>query len=285
MISFFRNLYWELYRMFARKRTYIGFGIFLVVELFIYLLLTREKAQRGLEQFIENIAGGFDQYFSALTLAFMIMGFTMFFLATIFVSLVSGDILAKETEDGNLRLILARPISRFRLLLVKFVACLIYTFVLFCFVGITSLIVGLLERGWGGGMFVWSPELSHVSLFEWDEGMQRYFLGVVGYSIVFLPITGVAFMLSCFKMKPSAATILTVAVFFADFVISTFPFPFFDPYRHWFITPKIRESWNMLFAQEIPWAAFCEHLAWLGGVGLTGFLIGWIAFERRDVKS
>ncbi len=43
-------------------------------------------------------------------LVVLTVGFTMFFLATIFVSLVSGDILAKETEDGNLRLILARPI-------------------------------------------------------------------------------------------------------------------------------------------------------------------------------
>ena len=92
-------------------------------------------------------------------------------------------------------------------------------------------------------------------------------------------------MFSCFKIKPATATILTIALFFADFVISTFPFPFFDPYRHFFITPKIRESWYMLFMQEIPWPGLLDHFAWLAGIGITGFLVGWIAFERRDVKS
>ncbi len=285
MALFFQQLYWELYRMFARKRTYIGLGVFLGVELLFYFILTLEKSQKGMEKFIENVAGGFEEYFSALTLAFMMMAYTMFFLATVFISLVSGDILAKETEDGNLRLILARPISRFRLMVVKFLACNIYTLVLFCFVGLTSLIVGLLDRGWGGKMFVWSFELPKVSLFEWGEGMGRYFMGVISYSAVFLPVTGVAFMFSCFKIKPATATILTIALFFADFVISTFPFPFFDPYRHFFITPKIRESWYMLFMQEIPWPGLLDHFAWLAGIGITGFLIGWIAFERRDVKS
>ena len=90
--------------MFARKRTYIGFGIFLAVELVIYTLLTLDRAEQGMERWIERVAGGFEHYFSALTLAFIIVAFTMAVLGTIFISLVTGDIVAKESEDGNLRL-------------------------------------------------------------------------------------------------------------------------------------------------------------------------------------
>ncbi|MEM1443682.1 MAG: ABC transporter permease subunit, partial [Verrucomicrobiota bacterium] len=171
MTQFFRQLGWELFRLFARRRTYIGFGLFLGVEILFYILWTREKSAERMATFIERVAGGFEEYFSALTLAFLIVAFTMFVLGIVFVSLIAGDILAKETEDGNLRLLLARPVSRFRLLFVKFVSCQIYTTTLFLYVGVTALLVGILGQGWGGGMLVWTPEIPRVSLFPWEEGV------------------------------------------------------------------------------------------------------------------
>ncbi len=284
MSLFFRQLGWELFRLFARRRTYIGFGIFLTVEILFYFMWTRERAEQNMEAFIERVAGGFDEYFSALTLAFLIVAFTMLLLGVVFVSLIAGDILAKETEDGNLRLILVRPISRFRLLVVKFLSCQIYTTGLFLFVGVTALIVGLIGQGWGGGMLVWTPELPKVSLFEWGEGMQRYFCAVIGFSLIYLPVTGIAFMLGCFRIKPAAATIVTVAIVVADRVLSAIPLPAFDPYREYFITSRMN-AWMLLLYQDIPWARFWEQSAWLLGIGLTGFVIGWLAFERRDIKS
>ncbi len=284
MKLFFSQLGWELYRLFARRRTYIGFGIFLAVEILFYFLWTGEKAEDGMEVFIQRVAGGFDEYFSALTLAFLIVAFTMLLLGVVFVSLIAGDILAKETEDGNLRLILVRPISRFRLLVIKFLSCQIYTTILFLFVGVTALGVGIIERGWGGGMLVWTPELPRVSLFEWDEGLWRYFGAIIGFSLIYLPVTGIAFMLGCFRMKPAAATIVTVAVCVADRVLSSIPLPAFDPYREYFITSRM-DAWLLLLYQEIPWPLFWEQAAWLLGIGLTGFLVGWLVFERRDVKS
>lgn len=284
MSLFLKQLGWELFRMFARKRTYIGFGVFVAVELVIYTLLTLDRSERNMERWIERVAGGFDHYFSALTLAFMIVAFTMLLLGAVFVSLVTGDIVAKETEDGNLRLLLVRPVSRLRLLLVKFLACQLYAIALFWFVGLTAFLVGLTERGWGGGMFVWTPELPRVSIFEWNEGLFRYFLAVTAFVIAYLPITGIAFALSCLKIKPAAATIVTIAYILADSILSKIPLPIFEDYQHWFITPKM-QSWALLLYQDIPWPRVLESWMWLVGFGVTGFVVGWVIFERRDVKS
>ena len=277
-----RQLGWELFRMFARRRTYIGFSIFLLFELAFFLVWTREKS--GVERFIKRVSGGMDDYFSALTLGFMILLFTMFLLGAIFVALVVGDIVAKETEDGNLRLLLARPVSRFRLLLVKFIACQIYTFVLFVFAGTTALAFGVLSRGWGGGFLVWAPELPTVSLFDWNEGFYRYYLGVIGFSFLYMPVTGLAFFLSCLKIKPAAATILAVAVIICDKILATIPFPFMADYKPYFITSRMND-WLYLLHQEIPWPKVIESAAWLIGFGLTGFALGCVFFGRRDIKS
>ncbi len=286
MRTFMNQLGWELFRMFARKRTYIGFGIFVAVELLYWFIQTREKAEAGLMQFIDRLAGG-ETYFSAITLAFLIVVFTMVLLGAIFVSLVAGDIVAKETEDGNLRLLLARPVSRFRLLLIKFLACQIYTTALFWFVGITALLVGIAERGWGGGFFAWDPtffSFKPLGIYDWWPGMGRYFAAISAFSVMYLPVTGIAFMLGCMKIKPAAATIITISIIVADRIFSKLPLPAFKPYQHLFITSRM-EGWVLIFKENIPWAQLIESSVWLVGIGLTGFVIGWVIFERRDVKS
>jgi len=282
MSSFFSQLGWELYRMFARPRTYIGFGIFLLFELFFFLLWSREKS--GMEKFINKLSGGADEYFSAITFGFMILIATMFLLGVIFVSLVSGDIVAKETEDGNLRLLLVRPVSRIRLLTIKFIACQIYTLALFVFVGITALGFGLLSRGWGGGFLVWAPELPKVSLFDWNEGLLRYFVAILVFSLFYLPISGIAFFLSCLKIKPAAATIIPIGIILADSIFFKLPLPILDDFRPYLITARIN-GWLYLFYENIPLASLLESGAWLMGFGLTGFAMGCIVFARRDIKS
>ena len=285
MSQFLSQLGWELFRMFARKRTYIGFGIFLVVEILFLYFWTRPKTEKWLSGFVGRLAGDFDEFFSAITLALFIVLFTMLVLGVIFVSLVGGDIVAKETEDGNLRLLLARPVSRFRLLFVKFFSVQIYTTILFWFVGLSALIAGIFERGWGGSFlainlveFNWNP----LGIYGWWEGIFRYFCAISAFSVMYLPVTGIAFMLSCFKIKPATATITTIAIVMTDRIFSKIPA--FQDYSDFFITSRM-EGWILIFKQDIPWPQLIESSVWLVGIGLTAFVIGWVAFERRDVKS
>lgn len=283
MIGFGRQLYWELYRLFARRRSYIGFAIFLIFELIVFTLLkiNEEKAAEG----FERLAGGLDYFFSALTFAFIIVAATMLILGTAFVALVGGDIVAKETEDGNLRLILARPVSRLQLLATKFLACQIYTTILFLFVGVTALLFGILSRGWGGGFLAfWPPQVTRPLLLEWNEGMIRYFIAVFGFSLMFLPVIGLSFFLSCLKIKPAAATIFAVAIVISDWIFAKIPLDFMDRFRPYLMTSRM-DSWTHFLKEDVPWATVAENTAWLLGFGLTFFIMGCIAFSRRDIKS
>ena len=67
---------------------------------------------------IANLLGdnglAFADYYQGLTLSIVIIAFSFTFLGGLYVALVSGDIVAKEVEDGTMRLVLARPVSRLR---------------------------------------------------------------------------------------------------------------------------------------------------------------------------
>jgi hypothetical protein len=174
MILFFRQWQGELLKLFARRRTYIGFGAFLALEVAILIIFRLKGVERVFERMISRQGMAFEQYYSALTLAFMIMGISVVLLGAIYLALVAGDIVAKEGEDGHYRLLLVRPISRARMLLIKYLTCIGYTFALVQFITWSSFALGLILKGWGGGFFVMAPEIGLLSFYEWGFGLQRF---------------------------------------------------------------------------------------------------------------
>jgi ABC-2 type transport system permease protein len=73
MRLFLRQFSAELLKMFARKRTWIGFGAFVGLEMLVLLLSQTERAKRGFRAFLESHGAMFDEYFGGLTLAFNMM--------------------------------------------------------------------------------------------------------------------------------------------------------------------------------------------------------------------
>ena len=282
-MSFFRLLRGELRKLFARPRTYIGYGAFVLMEVLILAVYRLGGGQAYMRELIERNGFVFEHYFSSLTLTFMVMILSMVTLGSIFFALVAGDVVAKETEDGNLRLVLARPVSRLKLLAVKFAAVSIYTFSFVFFVGLTGYLMAVAAVGWEGGLFVSEPKMKVFAVYEsWGAGMTRLIGGAAGIGISMITLSALAFMFSCFRIKPAAATILTLAVLFVDMILQNFPF--FRPYEPWFVTWRM-SCWVYLFEPRIEWAKIVEAYAFLGGLNFTFFMIGALAFQLRDFKT
>jgi len=281
MSLFFLQLRGELWKLFARKRTYIGFGAFFGLEVVILLLFQLPKVQRSFRHIVEQAGYGFQEYFSGVTLAFQVLYWTVFLLGGLYIALVGGDIVAKEVEDGTMRMTLCRPISRVRVLAVKYVASLIYTAVLTLFIGLSALVIGLLRQG-VGGFFAFQPLQKLFTLYDFNEGLHRYLYSLPLLGITLVSVTSLAFMFSCFNMKPVSATICTLTYFTTDNIFRNIPY--FDSLKPWFITSHI-ETWYNAYRSPVPWAQLTEDLAYLVGVDATFVLIGVVAFSVRDFKS
>jgi ABC-2 type transport system permease protein len=270
----------ELLKLFARKRTYMGFGAFFGLELLVLFLL-HWKGQDFLRRQIENAGYGADQYLSGLTLAFGILFFAIFLLGALYLSLVAGDLVSKEVEDGTMRMTLCRPVSRLRLLALKVVSAAIYTFALVGFVGGSALVTGLLYGG-TGGLFVFAPAEKIFALLDFAPGLVRFAVALPLLACSLFTITALGFLFSCLNMKPAAATILTLSVFFADTILKTIPY--LESIRDWFLTARMN-AWIHIFETRIPWESMIEDYAWLFAIDATLLVLGWLAFEQRDFKS
>ena len=281
MSLFFLQMRNELHKLFARKRTYLGFAAFVAVEILLLLLLNLPKPKAGFRKLIEQNGYGFDQYFSGATLGLLMLMWTTFLLGALYLALVAGDVVAKEVEDGTLRMILCRPISRLRVGFLKYAACVLYTFALTFFIGITALVAGLLYCGWGG-LFAIAPLEQLLAMHEAWPGLWRYLgaLPLLGFGLV--SITSLGFLFSCCEMKPAAATILTLSIFFFDSIFRSIPY--FESLRGWFMTTHMT-LWLRVFEYHIPWWRIAEDVTWLGALNVTFALVGLAILQKRDFKA
>jgi ABC-2 type transport system permease protein len=206
---------------------------------------------------------------------------TVFLLEALFIALVAGDVVSKEVEDGSMRMMLCRPVPRARILLLKGIVICFYTFVLTAFVLVTALLAGFVNSG-PGGLFVFAPMEGVFAFHDFWPGLLRYFSALPLLTLSLCTITALAFCLSCFNMKPSAATVITLSVLFADTILKNIPY--FESIKWMFVTTKMA-AWVHIFDFRIPWELMVENYAWLIAINATLFLIGWQAFESRDFKS
>ena len=277
---FFAQLKNELWKLFGKKRTYIGFGAFLLAQTAMLCAFKFTRWQSDMERLLAGNGYMAGEFISALTVAVVMIMPQIILLMPLYVALVGGDLVAKESEDGTLRMILARPISRVRLLFVKWVAGVIFAAVLVAVLGVTALGLARLFFPWQG-LFVFVPGQA-FSVLNASDGSIRYVIAHGFLIINASTVLSIAFMFSCFNMKPAAATVLALSYLFVNLVMEQIPF--FDRYENWFITHHFR-CWLMVFRDPVPVWQMVQSEFLLFAASATVFVVGSTAFHVRDIKS
>ena len=280
----FLQLRSELAKLFGKKRTYIGFGVFLIAQNVMLLAFRYSNWSKGTAQLLESNGYIATEFISALTVAVLMLIPQIVLLMPLYVTLVGGDLVAKEAEDGTLRMILARPISRFRLLFIKWLTGVIFAAILVIALGGMALLFARFWFEWKG-MFIFIPVPGSGTIFNVlsaEEGVKFYSLAHVFLAINACTMLSLAFMFSCFNMKPAAATILAISFLFLSVVMEGMPF--FADWKDFAITHHFR-SWILIFSKPMQTAQIAESFCVLVGVNVTAFVIGVTHFHMRDIKS
>ena len=275
-----RQLRNELWKLFGKKRTYIGFIAFFIAQNLMCVLFRFTKVQQDIASLLQSNGYLAAHYLSALTIAVYMLIPQILLLMPLYTTLVGGDMVAKEAEDGTLRMILSRPISRLRLLLVKWLAGILFSFLLVLVMGFVAIGIARLWFPWKD-MFIFIPQMV-FSVLDAGTGLKLYACSQVFLAVNAVVAFSIAFMFSCFNMKPAAATILALSALFLSLVLDNIQF--FERYREYFLPHHFR-SWLYVFAQPTPWGRIGESQSILVGVALSVFIIGAAAFQLRDIKS
>lgn len=280
--SFRRQLRNELAKLFARPRTYLGFFGFGTAALVVALLLKLPMARSGVEKLLVN--NGFDPAgcTGGLTTAAFALIYTTTILGSLYLALVSGDLVAKESEEGTLRMVLSRPVTRGRIFLLKALTALIYTVVLVVFMGVSTLLVGLLLQGSLGKLVVFAPLEQTFGVYPATAGLWRMLLALAILAVASQFISAFGLMLSCFPLRPATATVTVLSVVYLDFILRNIPQ--LAAYRRFFLSYHLA-CWMRAFRLEIPWEDIAFSLVLLLSLAASCWIIGSAAFASRDFKS
>ncbi|MBA4146515.1 MAG: ABC transporter permease subunit [Verrucomicrobia bacterium] len=279
---FFLQLRNELWKLFGKKRTYIGFGTFLLAQNAMLLAFHFTKWEEKVVRLLEGNGYLAMDFISALSVALIMLFPQILFLMPLYACLVGGDLVAKEAEDGTLRMILSRPISRVRLMFIKWCAGVVFSIVLVVALGLMAVVFARMWFPWQG-MFVFIPEPERIfNVMSAAQGLKIYSLSHVFLAINAATMMTIAFMFGCFNMKPAAATVLGFSFLLLNLVMENIPF--FQDYREFMLLHHFR-TWVAVYAQPIPWSRIVESLFILFGFNLTFFIIGCTGFQMRDIKS
>ena len=278
---FLRQLRNELIKLFAKKRTYIGFGMFLVAQNAVILLFRFTRATASMKRTLEGNGYNVVEFMSALTLSTMMVLVMAYTLLPLYLALMGGDFVAKEVEDGTLRMILARPVSRIRLVIVKWLAGLVFSISLVAALGLFGWTFSAFWFPPTGGLFVWLPG-EVFSVYSFGDGMVHYALAHAVMVLKAQTILTLALMFSCFNMKPAAATVLALSVVLITRILMEIPY--FHDLQHWFLAYHL-DVWRLLFLKPVPWPRLIESFSILAAMNFTFLAVGATAFHVRDIKS
>lgn len=218
----------EIYKIFKRPRTYIAFA---VIALIIFLIQIALKF--GGKEYVGLMMSGMGDSFEEIPTRVILNGYLVCFIilnlllihVPILVALVSGDAIAGEANMGTLRLLVSKPVSRFRLLIVKFTASVFYTMLLLVWVAILALFLSILLFGvnWLGV----ARELQ-FNVMESDDVLWRYALAFCFAAIGLICVASLSFMLSVFADNSIGPIVITVCIIIVFTILTQMQIPFYD---------------------------------------------------------
>jgi ABC-2 type transport system permease protein len=272
----------ELYKIFSKPRTYIGFGAVIVIILALeFGILIEGDTMMGI--IIQNIKDRFifeGNIINQYLVSYVILN-TLWIHIPILVALVTGDMLAGEANSGTFRLILIRPVSRVRLVMAKFIAGWLYAIMLVAVLALLSIGLGLILFGPGDMMVV----TNKVNVFAANDVMWRFGYAYAYGVLSMTTVAALSFLLSAFADNSIGPIIGTVAMIIGITIISTVGASLLGPVNKFLFTTYL-PSWQLFFQSEVTLSSEIIRAVLVQLSYITGFLAVTIFyFRKKDILS
>jgi ABC-2 type transport system permease protein len=263
---------WELRKLRAQKRTYIGFAAAVFVPVIFVIGLLVDSSGGG----PDGLPFGNYVRETGLAIPLVCLAFGSFWLIPLITALVAGDIVATEDQNGTLKTILTRSVERWQVFAGKLLAAYTYAAaILVLFVG-----TGLL---FGGIAFGFNPvTLLSGTRVSTGHGIALIGAGTLAYLMPVLAIASIALLLSAVTRNSAAAVVGTLMTSLLLQVLGALSaLDFLDPY----LLSTQFNAWQGLLRDPIDWAPLVRA-AWVSALYAVPCLFAALTnFVRRDVAG
>jgi ABC-2 type transport system permease protein len=271
----------ELYKIFKKWRTYIGFAAFGVfIPIMIYgISISGNFYLRNLSRslgddflIVGNLLNGWFVAFLVFQLIIVHVPF--------FITLVAGDLFAGEGTAGTYRMLLTRPVSREMIVISKFIAGFIYAFVFILFFAFMSLVPSLISLGSGDLLIL----IDKFIVISEHDILWRFILAYLSAFISMCLVVSLGALFSSFVNNAIGPIVGTMAVIVIFLIINQLPFEIFEKISPYLFT-KYMTVWLDFFEYPVDWKKILESISVLIGHIILFFAITLFTFRKKDILT
>ncbi len=271
----------ELYKIFKKWRTYIGFlaiaTIVLVIE--IAMLVEGENYLRFLTRNLESIFVFEGNFLNGYLMSYIVLGALGIHIPFL-ITLVAGDLLAGEATAGTYRMLITRPITRIQLLTAKVLAGTLYTFLMVLFLAVLSLGLGFILFGTGELIVITDV----LIIFAREDILWRFVIAYGIASLSMMVVTSLAFFFSSLVENAIGPIVSTMAVIIVFYILSNIDIELLQTIKPYMFTTYM-QSWRVIFTTPVEMDELYQAIGVLSlhiGVFLS---LTFYLFSKKDITS
>jgi ABC-2 type transport system permease protein len=233
----------ELFKIFRRPRTYISFvGVAALTFLFQMVFLSDGEAyiNFGMGSLSSVDLGG--KVLNGYLVCYIILQ-TLLLQVPLLVAFVTGDAISGEGNMGTLRLLVSKPISRWQIIMAKYLAGILYIVILLIFLAMIALFLSMAIFDTGDLTVLKSEE---VQILDSHDVFWRYICAFLYAALALSTVAAIGLFLSVMadnSVGPIVAT-MVIVIFFT--VISSIDTPLFKHINPYLFTSKM-VGWKGFF--------------------------------------
>jgi ABC-2 type transport system permease protein len=265
-------LRWELRKLVSQKRTYLGLGLGMILPLiFVIVQNLHQNHGRGGENIFESQITQ-----SGLATPVLMLLFLSVFMLPLIASLVAGDIVANEDNNGTLKTILTRSVDRGQVFAAKTMAAMLYAVLAVFLSAAVATAAGVISWGFN------SVTTYSGTVVSAPKGLLLVFAANACYLIPLLTVASIGVLLSTATRNSAAAVVGTVGIVILLLIVAQIPG--LEGIRPYLLDEQF-QNWHGLLRTPTDWAPI-GHSAWVCALyAAPTLLAAYLVFLRRDVAG
>jgi ABC-2 type transport system permease protein len=268
-----RTVYrWELRKLVSQKRTYLGFGLAVLLPLiFVVSQLVRGHPPRGAGSIFAD-----EIFQSGLATPVLMLTFLAPFFLPLIASLVAGDIVAAEDNNGTLKTILTRSVDRGQVFAAKALAAMTYGTVAVFLSAAVATVAGVGAWGFHSVRTFSDTVVSAPKALLLVGAANAFFL------VPLLTVVCIGVLLSTVTRNSAASIVGTLGVTLVLAIVSQIPG--LEGLHPYLLTTQYF-AWQGLLRTPTDWTPIL-HSLWVCALYAGPALVAaYLVFLRRDVAG
>jgi ABC-2 type transport system permease protein len=261
---------WELRKLRAQKRTYLGLGAAAAAPTIFAIALATQKGGP------HDIAFGRYLHATGLALPLVLLLFGSIWMFPLITALVAGDIVASEDRHSTLKTILTRSVERQQVFAAKGLATATYAILAIAIAGIVSVVAGILVSGFNP---VTTLSGARVSA---PRGLGLVWASLGVYLVPILSIACIGLLFSTVFRNSGAAVVGTLLFSLLVQLIGILPgLGALHPY----LLSTQFSAWQGFLRVPVDWTPIVRALWVCALYALPALAVAFLVFLRRDVAG